>query len=432
MLTAAALAGVAGLSMTTALGQPLVGEPGEPGVIDDAVIVDDGAVVGPTRYWEEPGVREFTGVMTVRPLPVGSLERIYGGDADMAFRAHERAHELLRTEYAVVSTVAATGEVRIAVPGGETESSVAEVLLSTGLFAYAEPDWRLFPLNLPNDPQLGNQWHHPVIDSAEAWAFETGTPDIITAYVDTGFDQDHPDLETQYVLGYNSADRVAQADGGRIEDINGHGTAVAGTGAARGDNGEGVSGVGWNLGVMPIRTTNSSGGGASLSNILAGARWAIDNGARIASCSYSGVDAQSINASGEYIWDRGGLLVYAAGNDDRNLVGFDHEFAIVVGATQPNDSKSGFSAFGRGVDVFAPGSSIRTTRNGGGYTSVSGTSFATPMVNGLLGLIWSVDPDNLTNEAVQQVLFASADDLAIRVTMIFGGTVGSTRAGRSI
>jgi len=383
-----------------------IDQPGQPGA--DLPMAEP--PVAPARFFESPGIREFSGVMVAKPLPIQEFATIYG-HPELAADALQRARAIIAARFAGVRSVDDTGELLFLTPPDRTEVEVAESLLATGLFEYVEPDWVLYPLSTtPNDPQLSQQWHHTVIRSRDAWSLATGTPDIVTAYVDTGYDLNHPDLQTQYVLGYNSKDRVAQIDGGDVNDINGHGTGVAGTGAARGDNGVGVSGVGWNLGIMPVRTTNSPTGGASLSDILAGARWAVDNGARIASCSYSGVDAGSINTSGQYIWDRGGLLVYAAGNDNRNLSGFDHEFAIVVGATAANDSKSSFSAFGRGVDVFAPGSGIRTTRNGGGYDSVSGTSFATPMVNGLLGLIWAVDPVGLSNANVQEILFTTAAD----------------------
>lgn len=121
--------------------------------------------------------------------------------------------------------------------------------------------------------------------------------------------------------GYNSADRRTQADGGVVIDQHSHGTHVAGCGAAIGNNGVGVAGVGWNLGIMPIRATGASAGGAggtSLEAILHGAEWAVQNGARSASCSWTGVESPAVGDSGTFIKSVGGLLLYAADNNGRD------------------------------------------------------------------------------------------------------------------
>ncbi len=369
-----------------------------------APVVQDPA---PVRFIEQPGALEFTGRLIVRPLSL--QERMNRGDqaliaqqADQAARDRLARH-LIRYEHR-------TDEYLISVPRNSDENQLAHELLQTGDYRYVTPDWLCFPVEVPNDPFYPDQWHHQTINSEAAWALTTGDPSIIAAFVDTGVDLDHPDLETQLIPGYNSVDRVAQADGGDVSDVNGHGTAVGGTIGAIANNNEGVAGVAWHVKLMPIRTSNASGGGASISDITHGAMWAVENGAHIASASYTGVQSPPVESAGEYIESIGGLFCYAADNYNQDHSGFDWDHVIVVGATNQEDGKANFSSYGLALDVYAPGVSIGTTQNGGGYTASSGTSFSTPMVNGVLAMIWSVNP-SFTNEQVRFLLFNSCEDL---------------------
>lgn len=361
----------------------------------------------PIRFVERPGALEFTGRLIVRPLSfeerlAQGQNQFVAGQADQAARDRLADH-LVRYEHR-------TDEYFVQVPEGSNENLFAHELITTGDYRYVTPDWMCYPVDAPNDPFYGNQWHHQTINSEAAWALTTGDPSIIAAFVDTGVDLDHPDLAAQLVPGYNSVDRIRQVDGGDVSDINGHGTAVGGTIGAIANNNEGVAGVAWNIRLMPIRTSNASGGGASLGDITHGAMWAIENGARISSASYTGVQSPAVESAGEYIESIGGLFCYAADNYNQNHSSFDWEHVIVVGATDQGDNKAGFSSYGVAVDVFAPGVSIGTTTNGGGYGSPSGTSFSTPMTNGVLAMIWSVEP-SFTNDQVRLILFNSCEDL---------------------
>lgn len=358
-------------------------------------------------FVEQPGRLEFSGQMIVKPLAPAQL--VQGGMTPQ--RASQRyAAAVARLAADVIKIYPEVGELVVAVPPGQTENTYAAQLSATGDYVYVVPNWVCYPMLTPNDPQFGNQWHHQAIQSELAWNISTGSPSVTCAFVDTGIDLTHPDLAPSLVPGFNSVNDLAQLDGGDVSDVNGHGTAVAGTAAAVGNNGQGVAGVGWNLKIMPIRTSNSSGGGANLDDILQGARWAIENGARVASASYTGVQSPPVETTGEYIKSIGGLFCYAADNFNQNHSSFDWPNVIVVGATAPGDVKADFSSFGVAVDVFAPGVDIWTTFNGGGYGPTGGTSFATPMTNGVLGMIWSLD-ENLTNDQVEAILFYSCDDI---------------------
>src|SRR5690606_27735548 len=124
-----------------------------------------------------------------------------------------------------------------------------------------------------------------------AWDFTQGSSSTIIGVCDSGVDLDHPDLAGSLVPGYNAVNNLAQVDGGGVnDDLVGHGSLVAGAAAAIGNNGTGVSGVGWNFGIMPIKVSNNSSGTALLSEILEGARWASDNGAYTSNCSFGGAE----------------------------------------------------------------------------------------------------------------------------------------------
>ncbi len=390
-------------------------EPGSPGQAPAEVArrhlvlqAGDGAIVdaalrAPARYAATPGVQEFTGELIVRPrreilgvsrAAPGTLRRALDRVGPLIVRKAELTHEYL-----------------VRVPEGMSENELSSVLMATGDYEYAEPNWMLWPADTtPNDPQFGSSWQHSRLQSAAAWDLETGNSSVIVAVCDTGVDQDHPDLQAALVSGYNARSRLAQADGGEVDDINGHGTFVAGCAAAIGNNGTGVVGAGWGFSVMPIRVTNRASGGASAFDILNGARWAADNGARIINASYSGGTSSSIQAAALEIKAMGGLLFYAAGNDNNELPDVDRPDYVIVASTTSSDNKSGFSNYGPPIDVAAPGSGVRSTRIGGSYGNGSGTSYASPIAAGVGAMITAARPD-LHPTDIQDILYAGADDL---------------------
>ena len=139
---------------------------------------------------------------------------------------------------------------------------------------------------------------------------------------------------------------------------------------------------------------------------------------KVVSVSYSGVEDQTRRDAATYCKSQGALMVNAAGNDSRDLTQFgeaDNDDLIVVGASTSSDNKSGFSAHGRFVDVWAPGSSVWTTTTGSTYAPVSGTSFSCPLVAGLIALIWSANPQLSPNE-VEAILKTSTDNVGIQDT----------------
>ena len=360
--------------------------PWQPAGSDQAWFMLATAPDRPERYVEIPGSMEFRGVLTIRPVdPIA-------GPGASAERSAARARAMDRVADLLIRSEPEIDQHLVRVPAGVSDADFAEFLELTGDYQYAHPDWRVYPLGTPDDSRFSDQWHHQNMQSALAWNISTGSDAIIVAICDTGIDSDHPDLQAALVSGYNAVDDLPEALGGNTEDINNHGTHVAGCAAAIGNNGAGVVGMGWNFRIMPIRVSNSTGGGASLNDIQRGARWAVENGARIANASYSGVNAVSNQITAAYITNLGGQFFWAAGNSGGSAGDFDHLDLMVIAATDENDDLAGFSSFGRGVNVAAPGVRILATERGGGYVRYSGTSMATPVAAGLAALLWSIDP----------------------------------------
>jgi subtilisin family serine protease len=144
---------------------------------------------------------------------------------------------------------------------------------------YAEPNWIYHTSALPNDPYFAalwglNQASDADIDAPEAWDLTTGSSSVIVAVVDSGVAYDHPDIAPNRWVnddppGGGDNDRngfledtygwdFVDGDNGPLDE-NGHGTHVAGTIGARGNNGIGVSGVNWNVSLMPVRAANAWG-----------------------------------------------------------------------------------------------------------------------------------------------------------------------------
>ncbi len=362
----------------------------------------------PPHFVERPGSLEFSGQMIIRPLQPAAL-----GEHGLGPKQIEviRQRATARIQNHVIEYVLQTDEYIVNVPAGETENSYAARLMATGDFQYVIPNWICHPTEtIPNDGGFGDQWHHQTLQSPLAWDITTGDPSVIIAIVDGGIELDHPDLAGALVPGYNAADRLAQQDGGEVDDVDGHGTFVSGLAGAIGNNGTHVVGIGWDFSIMPVRYYNSPGGGY-LSDVLDGARWAVEHGAKCINVSQTGVEYEPVQTTGEYIKSQGGLLFWAAGNDARDLAWFDWDDVIVVGGTDPEDNRTFCSAFGLAVDVYAPGIDILSTGIPGVLAiSGCGTSASTPMAAGVGALVWTVEP-LLTPDQVEAHLFNGCVDL---------------------
>ncbi|SFH31520.1 Serine protease, subtilisin family [Nitrosospira sp. Nsp14] len=289
-------------------------------------------------------------------------------------------------------------------PAHASEKAVAARLAHHPHLEFVELDYLVEPDFVPNDPQYGSAWHLSKIGASSAWNNSQGAG-VIIAILDSGVDGLHPDLSSRMVAGWNFYDNNSLTS-----DVFAHGTKVAGTASAITNNAVGVSGVAGQSRIMPVRVSNTTGS-AYISAIAKGLTWAADNKARIANVSFYGVaGSASIQNAAQYMKNKGGLVVVAAGNN-----GVDQGYAptttlIAVSATDGNDFKTSWSSYGSFVSVSAPGAGILTTTWGGGYGSVSGTSFASPVTAGVVALMMTANP-GLPNTDIEKRLFSTAIDL---------------------
>jgi len=345
----------------------------------------------PVEFAPIRGVQEFSGELHVRA------------------KAGTKDRALARVMPMVSQRSAFVEEYVLRIPAGMDESTLASMLIATGDYEFVQPNWVLYPAStVPNDPQYNSSWQHTRIQSAAAWDIETGDSSVIVAICDTGVDLDHPDLEAALVSGYNAWTHDAQADGGDVTPVGGHGTFVSGCAAAIGNNGTGVVGVGWNFRIMPIRVVSNNGSASSFS-ISDGARWAAENGADVVNVSFTGATTSSNVQLARDLKANGALLFYAAGNDNAQTSPARPDF-VIVAATTSSDNKWGSSNWGSAISVSAPGSGVRSTQNGGGYGNGSGTSYASPIAAGVGAMIFSVNPE-FGPDDVQEILYAGVDDL---------------------
>ncbi len=385
-----------------------------------------------------PGMQEFTGEVIVRPLQRYSMMSA-GRSLEEANRVASMARKMVLA-YEPLEYVPQTDEYILAVPEGQNESSLAHLLLRTGLFQYVEPNWLLAPSSVippaaspqggpqthlslpqtgcPNDLRFPDQWHHRTsyLRSCAAWLLETGGPQISVGVCDTGIRTTHEDLLLNRLEAYNAVDRLWEFQGGAIGPRHYHGTRTTGVVAANGNNGVGVAGVGWNLSHRMLRVSNLSNGGAQLATLQHAARISIESGDRVANTSYHGVAHSSNITTAAYIESIGGIWVWGAGNTGGNhTLGLrDDDALIVVGASIPSEQLWSSSSSGVFMDLVAPGVGIWTTDSGfdQDYESPSGTSYASPMVSAVCAMIWSQRPQ-LAPSDVQSILKTTCVDLGV-------------------
>jgi thermitase len=284
------------------------------------------------------------------------------------------------------------------------EESIVASLSDHPHLKLAELDRRVPPSMTPNDPYYGSEWHLPKISAQNAWNTTQGSG-ITIAILDSGVNGAHPDLSAQMVPGWNFYDNNSDTS-----DVFGHGTLVAGTASAITNNGTGVSSVAGQSKIMPIRITDTSGYGYA-STIAQGLVWASDNGVRVANVSFGGaVGILSVQNAAQYMKDKGGLVIAAAGNTGTELTTTPTTTMIPVSATDANDAIASWSSYGNYVAMSAPGVSIWTTRREGDYKTASGTSLSSPLTAGVVALMMSAN-SKLSSLEIESLLFSSAIDL---------------------
>ncbi|MDM8159887.1 fibronectin type III domain-containing protein [Labilibaculum sp. K2S] len=368
--------------------------------------------------------------------------------------------------------------------------NVAEVSMAEGINAtkqiegvkLSESNDIPVPTALPagtNDPRFVDQWHYentgqnngtPGADISllEAWQVETGNPNVIVAIEDGGVDYDHEDLAANMWInpGEIAGNGIDDDNNGYVDDIYGynfadntgdiyvgdHGTHVAGTVAAVSNNGIGVSGIaggsGNNDGVklMSCNVFSASSGGFAEAY-----SYAADNGAVISQNSWSytspyqydqavldGIDYFIANAGGANAPMNGGIVIFAAGNDNSQSRYYPAYYSnvLAVASTNKNDVKAYYSNYGTWVDIAAPGGELETTNEdptavlstfpNDNYGVFQGTSMACPHVSGVAALVVSKYAGNITPTELRAKLVDNTDPIDDLNTR-YAGKLGSGR-----
>ena len=274
-------------------------------------------------------------------------------------------------------------------------------------FTFVEENFIAQGMLVPNDSYFSSQWHHNNIMSSSAWEMGVGSTEIPIAIIDSGVDPDHPDLMAKLLPGFNFL--LGNSD---THDVLGHGTAVSGSAGALSNNATGVAGVAWNNPIMPLVVLNSSNW-ATYTDISNAIIYAVNNGAKVINISIGGSSFSStLDNAVNYAWNNGVLVFASAANENTSVRYYPAACtnAVAVAATDSADNRASFSNYGDWITLAAPGVSILTTNNGGGYGYWSGTSFASPITAGLAALVWSANPD-LTHQQILEILKSTADDL---------------------
>ena len=322
---------------------------------------------------------------------------------------------------------------------------------------------------VPNDGLVGNQWYLPKIRAFDAWETQRGLDSVIVAILDSGVDIDHEDLVGNLYtnLGEVAGDGVDNDNNGFVDDVHGwdffdndadprpvlngnpgeigvhHGTVIAGIVGAQSANSTGVSGVAWDVSLLPVRVLNTSGDG-TIQTIVDGVDYAVRQGADVINLSFVGeFDSDAMRDAIERAYEQGVVVVAALGNDARDLdvdpifpaCSFwsdDRNIVIGVAATNADDARADFSNYGkRCADLAAPGVSIYSTQMssaglglyGGGW---SGTSLAAPIVSGVAALLRASFP-TITPSMVLTALQTSVDPVIGLNPKAQSGTLGAGR-----
>ncbi len=349
---------------------------------------------------------------------------------------------------------------------GETVEAALERYRHNPAVEYVEPNYIYQLAAIPNDTQFTSLWGlrntgqtvnetggiaDIDIDAPEAWDITTGSSNVIIGVIDSGIAYDHSDLAANMWRnpGEIPNDGVDNDGNGLVDDVFGydfrsgdsdpmdplgHGTHVAGTIGAVGNNNSGVTGVMHKVRLMALKASDENGN-LTVAAIASAIEYAIKKGARVINASFTGSCSQTVyNALRDA--NAAGIIVLAAagnaGEDNDSIRQFPSGYSVETTGCEaalpalpalPNvisvaaidqTGEIAFSNFGRtSVQIAAPGVNINSTNPGtpnapNDYQFSSGTSVATPHVTGVVGLLLSINP-NLTVAQIRNAILNTGE-----------------------
>jgi hypothetical protein len=375
-------------------------------------------------------------VLAARPeLGPGVVRVRFPGTRTVELDVLPAAVIALRPGAAIPDRLAAEGEPlgasrrswRVAGRPGENGVDVARRWMDDPAVASVVPDLLLARTHrgaLFDDPRYPSQWYLELLQMPLLYAVELGAPEIRIAVIDSGIELDHPDLADAFVDPYDafSDDDDPSPDPGEFcasgtAICDSHGTSVSGIVGARADNAEGIGGLCPQCLIVPIKLLGDGMGAFSAD--VAAFEHAIDADVAVINNSWGYTESFPVPAPLAAVIERaateprgglGAVVVFAAGNDDREILDDELEAlptVVCVSATDSYGVPTAYTNYGATVDVAAPSATVTTTI-GGDYTETfGGTSAAAPVVSGISGWMLSVDP-TLSAADVYQLLIETA------------------------
>jgi subtilisin family serine protease len=324
------------------------------------------------------------------------------------------------------------GFLQVKVPPGQ-EKAKAKALLQAGA-RWVQPNYLYQPLASPNDPSYFPRQRsqlNGLLGLESAWNSEKGDPNLIVSVVDTGY-LTHIDASSRWYLPPDETLDLADNDSDPVDDTPAakgsfpfsHGLAVASVIGADTNNDQGMAGVTWFGQLLPLKVARSSDGQIPTAVVASAVRKAADLGAKVINLSLGvflgevGFDAVLENALA-YARGEGATLVAAVGNNgvDGVLYPASSPRVIAVGAVDNDRRKASFSNCGPEVDLVAPGVGVVVLAPNNALAQANGTSFAAPMVSGVVALYMSryqrLYGTYPTPDQVYQCLVQTAEDLGL-------------------
>jgi subtilisin family serine protease len=356
----------------------------------------------------------------------------------------------------------------VTAPGAAIDTVVGWGRSTPGI-AFVEPDFAINRSLFPNDPSLSQLWglHNTGqsggladadIDAPEAWDKTTGSRSVVIGVIDSGIDVNHPDLAANIWRnpGEIAGNRIDDDANGYVDDItgwdfassdnnpddgNGHGTHVAGTIGAAGNDGRGVAGVNWQVSLLPLKFLGTDGSG-STTGAIAAINYATalrNRGVNVVATNNSwggGGFSSGLQTAIQNHANAGILFVAAAGNESANNdttasypANYPISNIISVAALDRSDALASFSNYGpTKVHIGAPGVSIYSTTPSNQYASYSGTSMASPHVAGVVGLLAAANPAATSAEIRSAILQSAVPVASLAGKTTTGGRLNAAAA----
>ncbi|MEC9283760.1 MAG: S8 family serine peptidase [Bdellovibrionota bacterium] len=277
--------------------------------------------------------------------------------------------------------------------------------------AYIEEDIRMSTIGIQENPEWGlDRIDQESSNLDDRYEYPKAKRQVYAYVVDTGVRISHEEFEGRAEHGIDTVSNDSDST-----DCNGHGTHVAGTIGGK------TYGVSKDVKIVGVRVLDCGGGG-SVSNIVEALNWVIENrkDPAVVNMSLGGGTSKTLDNAIEALVRSGVTAVVAAGNDDRDACNYSParvSDAITVGSIQKGDRRSSFSNYGECVDIFAPGSSIKSSwyRRDNETKTISGTSMASPHVAGVAALVLASDesisrPDQVRSAILQNASSGKVSD----------------------